>query len=594
MRPQEEYLAIQTQLDEAAELHRRGALHEAERIYRSILHQDARHFGATYFLGVAALQQRQFEAAADYLKRAIALDTMNAVVHVNYGVALKNLGRPDEALANFDRAIALDPGFAEAFFNRGNLQAMLEQANAAIASYDQALAIEPDHVDAHNNRGNLLRQLGRYEEALANFKCTTALGPDVAGFWMNRGVAEMKLNRFEDALASHSRAIGLKPGLAEAYHNRGVALREGQWLEDAVDDFDRAIALRPDFAQALNDRGIALKRLGRFDEALASYARALAIKPDDADALFNRGVAHLTLGRMAEGWRDYEHRWRGKSFSGHRPKLDAPHWTGEDLRGRSILVYDEQGIGDCLQFSRYLPWLVERGAAVSFRVRPSLHRLLRSLPGNTRFLASLRPREQFDFQCPLLSLAYRSGTEIADVPESFPYLRAEPERAARWRDKLGSAGFRIGICWQGGPSDATRNFPLSAAYPLSQIPGVRLISLQKGEGLEQLNTLPAGMHVEQLGEEFDAGPDAFLDTAAVMQSLDLIVTPDTSIAHLAGALARPTWAALKFVPDWRWLLDRRDTPWYPTFRLFRQKTLNGFAAVFEEMAEELRKQRHHP
>jgi hypothetical protein len=297
------------------------------------------------------------------------------------------------------------------------------------------------------------------------------------------------------------------------------------------------------------------------------------------------------MGELVEGWKDYEERWRIKSPAYCRRTEGIADWKGEDLKGRSILVYAEQGAGDEIQFIRYLTLLVERGAAVTFFVDRRHMAVLAGISDKVRLISSVEGGH-YDFQCALMSLPYRLGTDLANIPASVPYLHADPERVDRWRSKLGAFGFKIGIhwqggLWQGGALITGRSFPLRALFPLSQIADVRLISLQKNFGVEQLDDLLAGMAVERL-EGFDDGPDSFVDTAAVMENLDLVITCDTSLAHLAGALARPTWVALKYMPDWRWMLDRADSPWYPAMRLFRQRTWGDWGGVFEEIAEALK------
>jgi hypothetical protein len=317
----------------------------------------------------------------------------------------------------------------------------------------------------------------------------------------------------------------------------------------------------------------------------------LALKPGYAEAHLNRGLARLLTGDWPRGWIDFEYRWKQRDYRSRRSGADAPEWSGEDLSGRSILAYDEEGLGDTIQFCRYLLLLSERGANVTFLLRSKLAGLLKTLSGNVRLVSEVRAGDHFDFQVPLLSLPYRFGTELRNVPSQVPYLSADTGLAARWAKKLGAPGFKIGICWQGSPAatiDIGRSLPLRMFFPLSPVPGVRLISLQKHHGLDQLAELPAGMTVETLGDHFDSGPDAFADSAAVMQSLDLIVTSDTSIAHVAGALGRPVWLALKYVPDWRWMAEGHETPWYPSMRLFRQKKPGDWPQVFDDMTAELR------
>jgi tetratricopeptide (TPR) repeat protein len=351
------------------------------------------------------------------------------------------------------------------------------------------------------------------------------------------------------------------------------------------------VQLQPDFAEALNHRGSALRELKRLDEALASYDRALQVRPNYADAHNNRGLLRLLLGRFRDGWLDHEWRWNADSVQTKPPTINAKTWRGEDLTGRRIAIYSEQGLGDIIHFARYLPLLVQRGAKVTFSAPTNLNRLLKSLTSDITFVDSLGGRGPFEFQCALMSLPLWFGTELSSIPNAVPYLSGEQALVAVWKKKIGEAGFKIGIAWQGAPGvaiDQGRSVPLSEFAPLARIPGVRLISLQKAHGLEQLGSLPNDVAIETLGKEFDGGADAFIDTAAVMSHLDLIVTSDTSIAHLAGALARPTWVALKYVPDWRWLLDRDDSPWYPTMRLFRQQTAGDWPSVFAKIEQELR------
>jgi hypothetical protein len=368
---------------------------------------------------------------------------------------------------------------------------------------------------------------------------------------------------------------------------------EGQFSE-AIEACDRAIALDPRAHNAYNNRGVALMEEARHDEALASFDRAIALQPDYADAIYNRGHLQLLLGRFDQGWRDYESRWGRKHFQGKRPIINAPQWRGEDLHGRSILIYWEQGFGDTIQFSRYALELAARGADVCLTVPPRLRRLMSGLSTQIRIETEPPSDRRIDFQIPLLSTPLLMGTHLANVPATVPYLCAEAERSARWKDVIGADGFKIGIAWQGNPDtrlDRSRSIPLREFYPLSQSPGVRLISLQKNAGLEQLQSLPPDMTVEDLGDTFDSGPDAFLDSAAVMQHLDLIIAPNTAITHLAGALGRPVWVPLDMISDWRWLLGRSDSPWYPTARIFRQTVRGDWASVFQQIENALRQLR---
>jgi tetratricopeptide (TPR) repeat protein len=460
----------------------------------------------------------------------------------------------------------------------------------AAGLYRKILRQDPRNADALHLLGVIETQRNNLPAAIELFDRAIELSPKNAAFFSNRGTALKGLNRLDEALASFSRALAIKPNYAEALNNRGVVLKDLKRVDEALSSYDRALAIKPHYADALSNRGVVLVELKRVDEALASYDRAIAIERDHADAHYNRGLAQLLCGDYRKGFKGYEWRWKTKDFSSKPPKISAPKWQGEDIAGRRILVFAEQGLGDAIQFARYLPQLIRRGADVTFFCPAKLVRLFRPLNAGIAFATSLAEQETFDFQCALMSLPLRLGTDLASIPGKVPYLEPEADLAGSWKQTIGEAGFKIGIAWQGKPDgkiDWGRSLPLSEFIPLARRPGVRLISLQKNYGLDQLTSLPADVAVETLGEGFDGGPDAFIDTAAAMSSLDLIVTSDTSIAHLAGALGRPTWVALQHVPDWRWLLDRDDSPWYPTMRLFRQQTPGDWGSAFRGMAVEL-------
>ena len=565
--------------------------------------------------------KRYDESLASYA-RAIELEPNYPDVFSNRAYLLQELGRTDEALADYDQALRIRPDYPEALSNRSNLLHQLGRSEEALAGYAQALSLRPNYSEAFNNRGHVLHNLGRFDEALQSLDRAIALNPNYFQAFNNRGYVLHALKRLDDAVTSYKQAIALKPDYAEAHNNLGNVLHELKRLDEALiasdraialkrnyavafynranvlrdmgrcdealASFDRAIAINPDYAEAFNNRALLLHDLGRFDEALTGYDRAIALKPRYVIALNNRAQTRLLLGRLTEGWRDYEARLELKDLG--RPQLNLPHWNGECLKGRNILIYGEQGLGDVIQFCRYVPLLAERepDARVTLAVRPNLIGLLQSLKGNFRLLSSPEANDRFDLQCALLSLPLRFGTDLTDMPAATPYLSSDPARVALWRQKIGAGGFRIGISWHARPVvNLGRSFPLRELYRLARIPGVRLISLQKGDGIDQLATVPAGVHVETLGEDLDNGPDAFVDTAAVIENLDLVVTCDTSIAHLAGALAKPTLLALKYVPDWRWLTGRGDSPWYPTLRLYRQRTADDWRPVFDELAAEV-------
>jgi len=504
------------------------------------------------------------------------------------GVALWNGGRRQEAIATLDAALRRDPNFPEALCMGGYILADSGKREAALEFYRRALGFTVDLPVAWSNVGKLLFEDGRYAEALDSFDAALGLKPKDADLWNSRAGALRKLGRLEESAAATREALRLKPRFAEAALNLGTALLKLDRADQALAAYEAASEAQPGYDAALNGQGLALRSLGRLDEAAAAFDEAVRL--GNREAIGNAGCLALSLGDFERGWEGYEARWlEGKSLA---EALGArfPTWRGPGRDGERVLVMNDHGFGDTIQFCRYLPLMVAAGAETTFLCPPRLHRLMSSLAG-VRLVAERTDSERFDAQIPISSLPHAFATRLDSVPASVPYLAAEPECALKWAARIGAEGFKIGVVWQGNPNpdvDMARSAPLIAFAPLAAIPGVRLISLQKGHGVEQLADLPAGMQVESLGDDFDSGPDAFVDTAAAMASLDIVVTCDTSIAHLAGALARPTWVALKQDAEWRWLRDRDDSPWYPTARLFRQTRRGEWSDVFAAMAGTLK------
>jgi tetratricopeptide (TPR) repeat protein len=394
------------------------------------------------------------------------------------------------------------------------------------------------------------------------------------------------------AIKLFDRALAIKPDFTEALNNRGNSLLDLQRPAQALESYDRALAIQPNYALALYNRGNALCSLRRPVEALDSYAGALAIQPNFAEAHWYAGMCHLAMGEFALGWPKYEWRWQSAAYKHNLRPFRQPLWLGApSLNNKTILLHSEQGLGDTLQFCRYARQVTGLGAKVLLEVQPCLKALMTGLQGVATVLAKGEELPDFDYHCPLMSLPLAFHTDIDSIPHAVPYLFAEQDRILRWRKQFAHKGFMIGIHWQGSTSaiDIGRSFPLTHFQNIAKIPNVRLICLQKNAGAEQLHAQPEGMQVETPGADFDAGDDAFLDSAAVMQQLDLIISSDTAIAHLAGALGCPVWLALKQVPDWRWMLEGGQSPWYPSMRLFRQRRNADWEGVFNEIYTELLK-----
>ncbi len=523
--------------------------------------------------------QRWGEALTSY-DRALALDPGHAEAHNNRGNVLQDLGRLEEALAGYQRVLELRPDFAQAYNNRANALRKLGRPEQALASADRALALQPRYADALHNRANILLDMKRPEAALADFDAALAIQSRHAPALNGRGRALHRLRRFDEALAALDAALAIHPPSAEALNDRGNALQELNRADEAIASYDAALALKPGFLDALNNRSNAWRGLHRFDAALEDLERVLAIAPGNAQAWWSKSILKLQLGELEEGLRLYE--WRKKMPQPIEARTyPQPLWTGaEDLGGRTLFLYNEQGLGDTIQFYRYALMARTQGARVILSVQDAAMRLIRDAGDDIAVIGARAAPAAFDYHAPLMSLPLAFGTGMDTIPAVTPYLRAQPERVRKWKARIGDHGFRVGLSWQGAPTVGGRAFPLSCLAEISRLPGLRLISLQKGDGAAQRAALPA---VETLGEDFDAGPDAFLDSAAAMQSLDLVITPDTAIAHLAGALGRPVWVALKYLPDWRWFLHRGDTPWYPSMRLFRQAAPGDWSGVFTAM-----------
>ncbi|HWK43785.1 MAG TPA: tetratricopeptide repeat-containing glycosyltransferase family protein [Stellaceae bacterium] len=598
-----------------------GQFAEAERLCTKVLAKQPMYFDARHLLGVISAAAGKREQAEKQLRVAIGINPGSAPALCNYGNVLSDLTRPAEALASYDKALAIRPDYAEALYNRGNALQALDRPVDALASYDRALAGKADYAEALCNRGNVLRELDRPRDALASYDRAIAIRPDYAEAWSNRGIALTELGRPLDALASCDRALAIRPDHADALSARGLALRDLARQPEALDSYDRALALRPDFADAQINKANVLRDIGRFEEAEAACRVAVTLRPDlpaaqhnlgnmlqdlgrvdEAEAYFrealrlnpnsagthsNLGMLLMLVGRLDEAWPEYEWRWRIDGMRGVTDRRDfvQPQWTGEPLGDRVLLVHAEQGFGDSLQFCRYVALLAASGARIVVEVPPALRRLVTSFAGLEHVVARGDPLPDFDLHCPMLSLPGAFRTTLATIPAAVPYLRADAGEAAVWRERLGALpGLRVGLVWAGNPRrqvaamevvDRRRSVTLDHLAPLADIAGVSFVSLQKGDGATQAARPPSSMALHDwTGELGD-----FADTAALIEGLDLVISVDTAVLHLAGALGKPVWLLNRFDSCWRWLRDRDDSPWYPTLRQFRQPSPGDWDSV---------------
>ncbi len=505
------------------------------------------------------------------------LHTESAEAHYKRGVSLHNLGNYDHALEAFDAAIAVDPGYAEAYNYRGIVLVILERHQEALTSFNKAVALKPDYAECHNNLGIVLQDLGRWDEALASFDRAIALKPDNARAHNNRGAALSDLRRIDDALLSYEKAIALDPSYAEAFYNRGMVMHDAKRFDEALVSYDKATALRPDYAEAHHNRGAVLQDLLRLDDAIGAYDKAIKLRPERAESYANQGYCYLQMGRFEDGWALHEWRKKLQTPVGART-FAQPLWLGrEDISNRTLFVHWEQGFGDTIQFCRYGKLLNARGINVVMSVQEPLYRLLAQMSPQIGIVNQTEVPASFEYHCPMMSLPLALATTSGTIPAEARYIFSD-ERLRQTLDAHLPAKTkpRVGIAWRGGAThknDRNRSIDLEVLAPLFS-DDAHWVSLQYdgGQSEKASGRLPQLISYPGMWKDF-------ADTAAMIDCLDLVIAVDTSVAHLAGAMGKPVWILLPFNSDWRWLLHRDDSPWYPSARLFRQKPSQSWGYV---------------
>jgi tetratricopeptide (TPR) repeat protein len=568
--------------------HRAGRVVEAEALYRQIRAIDPGHVHGLYLLAVLMGQTGRTDPAIDLMGQVLLRKPDFAQAHNDLGVLLLAQGKTAGAMACFERALARKPDYAEASYNQGIALARMNRLDDAVNCYERALALKPSYHEALYNLGNILKTQGRLADASRRYRQALAHKADYAEAHNGLGAVLLLQNEPGPAMACFERALALKPDNVEARNNLGSALRNLNRPSEAVECYDRALALKPDYVEALNNRGNALQALNRVAEAMASFDKALAINPDYDEAHLNRSCLRLLSGDFEPGWEEYEWRWRTRATAPWRRDFAQPLWVGEEpLADRTILLHDEQGFGDAIQFVRYLPLVAARAAKVILEVQPPLKALLSRVAGAALVRGRGEDLPAFDVRCPLLSLPLAFKTRLDTIPATVPYVSASEDRIIKWKQRLPPEGKRrIGIAWAGNPAfsgDRTRSIGLPRFAPLLSVEGVELYSIQRDLRDGDRDILRSHPGVVQLG---DAMED-FDDTAAIISLLDLVISSDTSVVHLAGAMGKPVWVLLQHVADWRWLMDRDDSPWYPTARLFRQPAIDDWESVVARVMREL-------
>ncbi|ODS30036.1 MAG: peptidase, partial [Candidatus Scalindua rubra] len=610
-------------LQEALKLHQVGNLAAAAIFYNKLLEKQPDNIDAIFLMGTLNLQQGNFDTACMLFRKTLELRPDYAIAHSNLGTALQGSGRLDEAIVNYRKAIELKPDYAEAHYNLGNAlkeQRKLEEAvtsyrraielkpndaeiysnlgntlrvqgklDDAVTCYRQAAALKPNNAELHSNLGAALQELGRFDEAILSCKQAIVLKPNYAMAYSNLGSVLQELGKLDEAVASYKKAIALKPDYAEAHNNLGTSFLEQGKLNEAKTNFNQAISLRPDYAEAHNNLGTVLQESGRPEEAILSYKQATILKPDYASAHLNRSFALLLTENFKEGWQEYE--WR-LHIKGHVSKTSRqPMWDGKPLNDKSVLIQTEQGFGDTIQFVRYLPMVKAQGGRVIFECPQNFLRLLKNCAGIDKIIeksSTSKLSAQFDVHVPLLSLPGIFCTTLDSIPSDVPYITVDPGLVEQWRLRFGhDNNFKVGIVWAGIPTHRyvyhKRSCSLADLATLAEIPELSFYSLQKGPASVEANNPPKGMKIINLENDLND----FADTAAAITNLDLVISVDTAVAHLTGAIGKPVWTLLHSAPDWRWLLNRDDSPWYPSMRLFRQSKPNDWTGVFEQVKKSL-------
>jgi tetratricopeptide (TPR) repeat protein len=566
-----------------------GRLAEALAAFREGIARDPTSATGHFNLGVALGEAGQRDAAIDAYRQAIALDPQKPDPYVNLGVIHLETGSNDLALDCFAQARRLGADTAVVGVNLATCLLAKGDHAAALEVATEVLARDPTCGDALLVKGNVLTALERPMEAKLAFEAAIAINPACVQAFNNLGVVLKEVGRFDEAIAAYRQALGLDPRHVESRINLGVALQDQDLLDAAIACYRHALALEPANAKALSDLGVALDQKGLREQSCEAHRRAAAFAPGQAKIRFNFAVNRLRAGDLVTGFDEYEWRWRGGVRTLRMPDLREPLWEGDDLGARTILVHTEQGLGDTLQFVRYLPLMARRGARVVLVAPAPLERLLRASLAGVTVVGVDAPLPHFDVHIPLMSLPRLFKTDLGSIPAQVPYLTADPAAVAAWRQHLGDDGdFKVGVVWSGNPDhqyDRHRSLPAAVLLPELMTPGVRVYSIQKSVRPGDRTAL---INLSRVVTDLAPRLTDLAETAAALAALDLLIAVDTSVVHLAGALGRPVWTLLPFTPDWRWLWDRDDSPWYPTMRLYRQVSRDNWDVVFERLRADLR------
>lgn len=593
IKPNQNDQKIQELFAKGVSFHQIGNLVKAKKIYEQVITTCPNHFDALHLLGVIAAQSKKLINAFDLISRSIRINPNNAEPHYNFGNVLKDLCRFEESIESYDKAITLNPDYLNAYFNRGIVLQELKRFEEAVVSYQHVIRINSNFAEAYNNLGNALNEINRIKEAVESYTKCISLNPKCSEAHNNRGNIYKKLGKFQEALADYEIAIVINPNYADAFNNLGNIYQELNKYRQALKNFEKAIAIKPDYAVAWYNLGNSFKELADLEAAVNCYDRALSLKDDYAIAYWNKSLTLLLAGKLKEGFELFE--WRFKldvnTFITPKRNYVKPLWLGaEELSGKTLLIHTEQGLGDCIQFSRYAKLVSDLGAKVILLVPKPLLGLLNDIEGVDLVLedgTELLP--SFDYHCPLMSLPHAFKTEINTIPKSTPYLSISNENQMAWSSLLGEKKKpRLGIVWSSVSefkNDADRSMKLEQFIECIPKNKFEIFCLQKVIKQEDQEILKNSSEIVFYGHKLND----FSDTAGLASCMDLIVSTCTSVPHMTAALGKPTWILLHNVPDWRWMLKREDSPWYASVKLYRQSETRQWNEVLARVKYDLNK-----
>jgi len=537
-------------------------------------------------MGTALEEESKLDDALKCFQKAIQLNPNHANAFINLGNVLMKQKKIDEAISCYQTALGIDSGNAEAITNMGNAYRVQDNLDLAISCFQHALELKPDIAETYNSMGHVFKDQDNYEQAILCFQKALRLEPTFADAYVGLAYVYEEQDNLEHADACFQKALELDPDCAGAHFGIGGIYYKNGNLEKAISCCKKALIIDPDDAEVHYNLGVCLAGLGRIDESIDAYDQALKINPEQEGASWNRSLSLLLNGNFVEGLKNYERRLKKAELNN---LYNMPLWDGSSFKGKKLFIIDEQGIGDTIQFIRYLPMVKEIGGTIVFETKRPLFGLFKNFYGIDALMERMPEREPpvgCDYYVPILSLPWIFGTTINTIPAGIPYLYADTKKVKFWQNRLAGSEYKVGLVWKGNPdhkNDRLRSCSLEDFAPLTTIPDIRLYGIQKGDAAADAKASLDGM-VTNLGEELAD----FTDTAGLIANMDLIISVDTSVAHLAGAMGKQTWTLLPFAPDWRWMLDRGDSPWYPTMRLFRQPEREDWDGVFHELSETLR------